>query len=434
MVIMKKIYQLGMLLSAITLFYACSDNQDVPVNPDDIKPVHEGHEYVDLGFPSGALWSTEELCVNGSYFFAWGETDPRDYYTPADYTLQAGRDSTLTKYCTKAEYGLDGMIDGLMELLPEDDPVVKHWGGKWCMPNWNELKELYVGCTWQKLQNAKGETYFLGTSKYNGKEIIVPTTGAQVRDEVVHSEGGAFYWSSTLLTDSCNHVAGLAFRADEKYFRDGKRTAGHCIRPVIPGRREVLEMVDLGLPSGIKWARENLGAIRVSKPGLYYAWGETLPKVQYSFEDYKYCSATNEDGTLKTLTKYITDSQYGDVDNLTQLDGGDDVVQQTWGKGWRMPTLADVNELLDYCEQVIDTIDGVSGTTFIGPNGNKIFLPWAGTIYQGVLEYPTRGYYWSSTLGSDPKCGEGLFISEKFVMLGNGFTRCSGRCIRPVHD
>ena len=426
---MRKKYQLGLLFFVIALFYSCSDNKDIPI---DDKPVHEGHEYVNLGLPSGALWSTEELSVNGSKFFSWGETDPKDYYSPDTYKF--GKDSMLTKYCTNANYGLDGKMDGLMDLLPEDDPVVKHWGGRWCMPNWNELVELYEGCTWQLLEDSEGHKYFLGKSKYNGKEIIVPSSGAMIMNGMVHSEGGAFYWSTTLLTDSCNHVAGLAFRSDGNYFRDGKRTAGHCVRPVIPGRREILDMVDLGLPSGIKWARKNIGAVRISKAGLYYSWGETMPKIQYDFTDYKYCSATNEDGTLKTLTKYITDSQYGDVDNLKLLADDDDVVRQVWGKGWHLPTLADVNELLDNCEKVNDIVDGQAGTSFIGPNGNKIFLPWAGTIYQGNLEYPTRGYYWSSTLASDDKFGEGLFLSEKYVMLGNGFTRCSGRCVRAVHD
>ena len=427
---MKKIYQLAVVALSVTFFYSCVE--DPPYEEPVEKTEHEGHGYVDLGLPSGALWSTEELCVNGSYFFSWAETDPKDYYHPSTYKF--GTDSALTKYCTKADYGLDGKMDGLIEMLPEDDPVVKHWGGKWCMPNWNELEELYLSCTWTPYVDDEGKKFYSGISKYNGKEIIIPTTGAMVKDQVLHANGGAFYWSSTLLTDSCSHVAGLAVRDDGKYFRDGRRIAGHCVRPVIPGNRNVLKMVDLGLPSGVKWANGNIGAVRPTKAGIYYAWGESLPKTQYTFEDYKYCSATNQDGTLRTLSKYVTNSEYGNVDNLRQLEDADDVAQKVWGNGWRMPTLADINELLYNCEMINESIGGLAGTTFIGPNGNKIFLPWAGTIYQGTLEYTTRGYYWSSTLASDDKCGEGLFISERMHMLGNGFTRCSGRCVRAVHD
>lgn len=425
---MTKNQYLSLCAVALSIALLTSCKKD---DPDTTGPKMDGHEYVDLGLPSGALWATEELNVNGSPFFAWGETEPKEYYQPDTYKF--GKDSAMTKYCTKADFGQNGFIDGRLELEPEDDAVAKHWGGHWCMPNWNELVELNEGCTWQIQTDDKGVKYFLGTSKYNGKQIRVPTTGAMTKNNILHAGGGAFYWSRTLLTDSCNHVAGLAFTNDGNRFRDGRRIAGHCIRPVVPGKREVFEQVDLGLPSGLKWASKNIGALRTEKAGLFYSWAELKPKVQYDFTDYKYCSATNEDGTLKTLTKYITNNQYGEVDNLTLLDDEDDVAQQVWGNGWRMPTLRDINELLENCENSVETVNGVSGTKFTGPNGNTIFLPWVGTMYQGALEYPERGYYWSSSLGNDDKFGEGLFISTKMVMRGNGFTRCSGRCVRAVH-
>ena len=420
-----------MALLPLILLVSCNQSKEDEPQPPTKENVIDGHEYIDLGLPSGALWATEVFKVDTFYYFSWGETDPKESYAPNTYKF--GKDSAMTKYCTKAEYGLNGFIDGRLELEPEDDAVIKHWGGRWCMPNWNELEELYLGCTWELKDDGNGKRFFVGTSKYNGKEFIVPPTGAQVATMEMHSDGGAFYWSTTLLTDSCNHVAGLAFREDGKYFRDGRRIAGHCIRPVVPGKRELYNMVDLGLPSGLKWASKNIGAVRTNKPGLYYSWGELAPKVQYDFTDYKFCSETNADSTLKTLNKYITSAQYGEVDNLTQLSDDDDVVQKVWGNGWRMPTLKDINELLDNCENSVETIDGVKGTKFTGKNGNSIFLPWGGTMYKGVLEYPERGYYWSASLGNDDKFGEGLFVSEKMVMRGNGFTRCSGRSIRAVH-
>ncbi|MBQ1697388.1 MAG: hypothetical protein IIT83_10050 [Bacteroidales bacterium] len=194
------------------------------------------------------------------------------------------------------------------------------------------------------------------------------------------------------------------------------------------------DYVDLGLPSGLKWATVNVGAAKMVQAGNFYAWGETETKEMYNFVDYKYCSATNADSTLKTLSKYVTESEWGSVDNLTQLDEADDVARQLWGNGWRMPTLADMNELLENCEHVNEAVNGVSGTRFIGINGNSIFLPWAGTMYNGELEYPARAYYWTSTLGEDSRFGEGLFMSAKMCMRGNQFFRCSGRLVRPVHD
>ncbi len=195
------------------------------------------------------------------------------------------------------------------------------------------------------------------------------------------------------------------------------------------------EYVDLGLPSGIKWATMNLGASRPIDVGDFYSWGELLTKTQYDFSDYKFCTELNEIGAVKTLDKYGDKGDYGVLDHITQLDEADDVAAQLWGDGWRIPTLDEINELLENCEIQFGVLNGKQGTTFIGPNGTSIFLPLTGTRFQGNLEYEMRGYYWSSTLDDETdRCAKGLFISAKFNMVGKLFTRCSGRCIRPVHD
>ena len=171
----KPILLSGLALMAMLLCVSCQYNEDNPSGP--VTPIHEGHEYVDLGLPSGALWSTDELEVNGSRFCAWGETEPKVKYTSGTYMLQDGEDNTLTKYCTDEKSGKDGFIDGLIELLPSDDPAHVHWGGKWRMPTSVELEELYEGCTWKAVQAEDGVYSFVGTSKTNGKQIVVPTSG-----------------------------------------------------------------------------------------------------------------------------------------------------------------------------------------------------------------------------------------------------------------
>ena len=195
------------------------------------------------------------------------------------------------------------------------------------------------------------------------------------------------------------------------------------------------EYVDLGLPSGLKWATMNVGATKPIDVGNFYSWGELATKSQCDFTDYKFCSQVDEIGAVKTLTKYGTTGEFGIKDNLTQLEDCDDVVRQLWGNDWRMPTLDDINELLENCEITFGVLNGKQGTTFVGPNGTSIFMPLTGTRFQGNTEYEMRGYYWSSTLDDETdKCAKGLFVSAKFNMVGKLFTRCSGRCIRPVHD
>ncbi|MDD6782411.1 MAG: hypothetical protein PUD89_05750, partial [Bacteroidales bacterium] len=100
------------------------------------------------------------------------------------------------------------------------------------------------------------------------------------------------------------------------------------------------EYVDLGLPSGLKWATCNVGATAPEAYGDYYAWGETTTKSTYEWSTYKWC-----DGSYDTQTKYCTSSSYGTVDNKTVLDLADDAARANWGGAWRMPTDEEWTEL-----------------------------------------------------------------------------------------
>ena len=157
------------------------------------------------------------------------------------------------------------------------------------------------------------------------------------------------------------------------------------------------EYVDLGLPSGIKWATCNVGATTPEEYGDYFAWGETEPKTTYNWSTYKYCN-----GSSTTMTKYCTSSSYGTVDNKTTLELIDDAARVNWGGDWRMPTKAEQDELRDTsnCTWAWTTQNGVNGykvTSVV--NGNSLFLPAAGYRYNDYLSSAgSYGYYWSSSL------------------------------------
>lgn len=107
------------------------------------------------------------------------------------------------------------------------------------------------------------------------------------------------------------------------------------------------DYVDLGLTSGTKWAINNIGAERPWDYGNYYSWGEVMQKSTYSQDTYKY-------GTdyYNALTKYCTNGSYGKdgfVDNKTVLELQDDAAHVNWGGKWRMPSKAQVEELLSEC-------------------------------------------------------------------------------------
>lgn len=196
--------------------------------------------------------------------------------------------------------------------------------------------------------------------------------------------------------------------------------------------------VDLGLPSGTKWANMNVGAKKVEDYGLYFAWGETVGYTSdtsdghvFDWASYKWCN-----GSETTLTKYCTEDSYGTVDNKTVLDLEDDAAYMNWGSAWRMPTKAEVEELLNNTTSTWTTVNGVKGRRFTSKtNGNSIFLPAAG-LRLGLSFGPagSRGYYWSSSLyESIPSSAYYLRIFSGYAFWYGG-GRLDGLSVRPVRQ
>ena len=134
--------------------------------------------------------------------------------------------------------------------------------------------------------------------------------------------------------------------------------------------------VDLGLPSGLKWATCNVGASNPGSYGNYYAWGETTTKSSYTEDN---CS------TWEQNIGYIACTNR-------------DAARQNWGGRWRMPKRAEIDELINNCTWTWTTQNNHNGYRVTGPNGNSIFLPAAGCREgSSTLFVGSYGFYWSST-------------------------------------
>ena len=188
------------------------------------------------------------------------------------------------------------------------------------------------------------------------------------------------------------------------------------------------DWVDLGLPSGLKWATCNVGANAPEEYGDYLAWGETQTKSTYDWSTYKWCN-----GSYDTQTKYCTNSSYGTVDNKTVLDKEDDAAAVNWGGKWRMPTKAEQDELRQQCTWIWTSKGGVNGYQVLGPNGKSIFLPAAGYRSDSSLgRVGSYGYYWSSSLNTvSPKLAYGLYFDSDIVDWYYDL-RYLGFSVRPV--
>ncbi len=198
-----------------------------------------------------------------------------------------------------------------------------------------------------------------------------------------------------------------------------------------------VDYVDLGLPSGLKWAKCNLGAPKPSEPGDHYAWGETDPKAEYTWATYKWMQAGQSEA--KYITKYtIADGETGGIwydssgafigDNKTALVAADDAATAKLGSPWRMPTIDEFQELIDKCTWTWTTQDGVNGYQVDGPNGNAIFLP-AGYLVIGSYR---AGYYWSSSLSTtESDCAYSLDLNSDRYFIARTY-RYFGCTVRPV--
>ncbi len=195
------------------------------------------------------------------------------------------------------------------------------------------------------------------------------------------------------------------------------------------------EWVDLGLPSGLLWAKCNLGATNPEEYGDYYAWGETDTKEVYFWETYKYCTAVDEEGWVKTLSKYNTDSEYGTPDHLTTLQPSDDVATAKLGNGARMPTETEWNELLDNTTSEWTTVNGVYGRKLTAANGKSLFFPAAGDRDGSELHVAGEyGRYWSSSLDAgDPYMARYFHIGTwNYPAYVDNDHRFSGFSVRAV--
>ncbi|MBP3467481.1 MAG: hypothetical protein J6K01_07740 [Paludibacteraceae bacterium] len=404
---MKKIIYLLVSLLFVTLV-ACEDKESSSSNggfPVYTSGTENGHDYVDLGLPSGTLWATCNVGAAapqdyGNYY-AWGETTTKDSYEWGNYKFGSRNDGNtlLTKYCFDSEYGKDGFCDNKTVLDLEDDAANVNWGGRWTMPTKAQQDELRAHCYWvwtENYNNSKVAGFIVYKAKasrdkgiYNGQtpsasysledaHIFLPAAGVHSGHDFYMRGTYGLYSSSSLLTEYYSNIAWyMAFYQVYVGYEiaiGGFRSDGQSVRAVISkngggsdsngnnsgdngsndsdvsqlvGGTEVgYDYVDLGLTSGTMWATCNVGASKPEEYGNYYAWGETITKGYYDWSTYKYGSVSNQ------LTKYCSRSDYGKdgfTDSKTTLDLPDDAAYVNWSGKWRMPTKAQQDELRNEC-------------------------------------------------------------------------------------
>lgn len=340
-------------------------------------------EYVDLGLPSGNLWAKCNLGASapeayGDYY-AWGEVEPKQEYTKSNHKWykEGAPSQGFTKYNNE---------DGKLTLEDEDDAVIQKIGNGWRTPTLADFRELtnqkYTTIEKTTLNGVAG---YQITSKKNKKSIFIPCAGFKNSEKpqtrfISDDEEVAVCMTNLRRIDNMVFNAWTFAFQNDRIGRYGKRRPdGISIRPVKgPGVPVPNNCVDLGLASGLLWAKCNLGTTDPTQLGDYYAWGETSTKKKYDGETYKHYKWG--DYNLKRIKKYNAE------DGKTVIDPEDDAARVNLGVGYRIPTKEDWEELLEDCkwEAVTTTLSEIidpSQTKVIarwkvtGPSGNSIVLP-----------------------------------------------------------
>lgn len=195
------------------------------------------------------------------------------------------------------------------------------------------------------------------------------------------------------------------------------------------------ECVDLGLPSGIKWATTNIGAVIPTGYGFYIAWGETTfcPSGNYSERNNKYYSNGNVPYPIK----------YTQYDGKYKLDKEDDAASVNWGDEWRTPTVSDFKELCENSDIITETINGVVVCRFTSKiNHESIIIPFGGMKSYTNYDYLNERFYILSSELNFQYTSDSFYQSAEYCACLNGnlqrlgiggVARYCGVNVRPVY-
>lgn len=178
------------------------------------------------------------------------------------------------------------------------------------------------------------------------------------------------------------------------------------------------EYVDLGLPSGLKWASCNVGATTPYEIGEYFSWGELKSKDRYGMDNCPTYGVPMED--------FSGDAEY-------------DVAAFAWGSTWRMPTETEMMELKENCTIEWVMIDNDTQGCFVtGPNGNQIYLPSGGFITETNVDFAdSEAAYWTSTpdvYTNDAGYATFVYFYNNNFCNRGWMSRYVGLLVRPVSE
>ncbi len=421
--------------------YACGDNANIA----------EGYDgWIDL-----FGWGTSGWNSGANAYQPWATST-----TVGDYYPGGSENHNLTGEYANADWGIYNKIEnggkskGMWRTLTNGEWIYLKGdnakrSGKWALATIAGIHKgllllpdewtLPSGCSYTAGAANRWETNRYSYAEWEKMQaagaVFMPAAGQRYEQSITGTNEWGAYWINT--TNASTPTA-YVLNIEES-------GVGNTTRPVVGGlsvrlvRRVQPPLVqkgwvDMGLPSGTMWYSCNIGTTKPQGYGAYFAWGETKPKADYSWDTYAY--GTSQNG----FTKYCPVAGYGldgFTDNLTILEPSDDVARSAIGGDARIPTKTEWQELIDNCYGEWTTYKGVKGYMFTSnSNGNRLFLPGTGYM-DGTSNYNESdegdGYYWSSSLDANNPYGAWLAnVYPGRAAVPGTYNRSGGLSIRPV--
>ena len=377
---------------------------------------------VDLGLPSGTKWASFNLGAQSA-------TDNGGLYGWGDITGELSPSTTSSEFAP-------GIYDsGLTNIAGNKkyDIIAAKWGSYWQMPTRKQFEELKdeTYTTWNVVYDYRGikglNGFEIVSNKDNSKRIFLPEAG-YLKDNGTSTEVGetALYWTSEFYRDETKGYGVRLVGANDimtsayaKPFHISIRGV-YCqpiVYPADSAAAKNVKAVDLGL--SVDWADQNIRSAKDATQDAFFSWGNVKEQTAYDEESYPY---------LKTV-----------IDENGKLPKDKDAAAQLWGGTWRMPTIDEWNELINYCKWTKATKNGVVGYNVTG-NGNTIFIPLSGIYNNSDINYKNgEANYWTSEPTSDGtnENAYGAFITTDaapYQFVSGTNLRYLGCLIRPVRD
>ena len=248
--------------------------------------------------------------------------------------------------------------------------------------------------------------YSVGSCGLCYSELPNPTINSYITSDQVGT--GTFTSTMSGLEPGTKYYV-RAYATNEKGTSYGEQKSFTTLDDPTIGTINGYEYVDLGLPSGLKWATCNVGASSPEQHGDYYAWGETETKSTYTIEN--------------SITYGV---EMSDISGDPQYD----VARKKWGSTWRMPTKDEMREL-DKCKRENNiVINGIKGMKLTGPNGRFIFFP-----YNEIIDHTLK--CWTSTPNTyiGTPHSRACVIDEVLLGIADfSISRYCGCGVRPVSE